>query len=65
LSGNKLTIAREVEKLQKLRKLRYLGLVGNKLDTSDLRKLQTALPFARIDHQLDVTIEPGLTFESE
>jgi Leucine-rich repeat (LRR) protein len=65
LSGNKLTIAREIEKLQRLKKLRYLGLVGNKLDTSDLRKLHTALPLVRIDHQLDVAIEAGQTFESE
>lgn len=65
LSGNKLTIAREIEKLKKLRNLRYLGLVGNRLDTTDLRRLQNALPSARIEHQLDVAIDTGVTFESD
>lgn len=50
---NKLTISNEIEKLKKLKNLRYLGLFGNKVDTSDIRQLKMENPNLNIQSGLE------------
>lgn len=48
LVANKLTISNELEKLKKLKNLKYLGLFGNKFDTTDINELKRANPHLSI-----------------
>ena len=41
---NKLTISNELDKLKKLKKLKYIGLFGNKVDSSDVQILKAEIP---------------------
>jgi Leucine-rich repeat (LRR) protein len=50
---NKLTISKEIEKLKGLKNLKYLGLFGNKYDTTDINTLKRANPNLFIDSGLE------------
>jgi hypothetical protein len=50
---NKLTISVEIEKLKKLKNLKYLGVYGNKIDTTDIRELKRENPILVIDSGMD------------
>jgi hypothetical protein len=53
LMMNKLTVSNEIKKLNGLKKLKYLGLFGNKVDTTDINELRRANPHLVIDSGLE------------
>jgi Leucine-rich repeat (LRR) protein len=53
LMMNKLTISKEIKKLGGLKNLKYLGLFGNKVDTTDINELKRINPNLVIDSGLE------------
>jgi Leucine-rich repeat (LRR) protein len=53
LTVNKLTISNEIEKIKKIKNLKYLGLFGNKVDTTDIRQLKKENPNLNIQSGLE------------
>lgn len=53
LMRNKLIISNELGKLKKLKKLNYLVLVGNKIDTVDIKELQRENPGLNINSGIE------------
>jgi len=53
LMMNKLTISKEIKKLQELKNLKYLGLFGNKVDTTDINELKRTNPSLVISSGLE------------
>jgi Leucine-rich repeat (LRR) protein len=52
LFQNKLTISKEIGKLQRLKRLKYLGIIGNHVTANDLEQLQASIPGISINSEL-------------